>query len=157
MRLCSKRRLTRSHADTLRRADIVVLAARWQPWSAEYLRKSLIHLDLNGQVIVIGSKSFEKNRRALLAYDPDHLELARKMPEHSVLQSTEILESSLDQDQFVNLVDIVCNDGCPLFTPEGELLSYDGVHLTPEGASYIGTLLFNEPPLSQFVKQSAKP
>lgn len=155
--LCSKRRLTQKHADTLKSADIVVLAARWQSWSAEYLKQTLNHLDLNAQVIVIGSKSFEKNRRALLAYSPDHLEIARKMPETSVLQSTEILERSLEKDQFVNLVNIVCMEGCPLFTPEGDLLSYDGLHLTPEGVSYIGTLLFKEPPLSSFAKQSEKP
>ena len=155
--LCSKRRLTQKHADTLKSADIVVLAARWQSWSAEYLKQTLTHLDLNAQVIVIGSKSFEKNRRALLAYSPDHLEIARKMPDTSVLQSTEILERSLEKDQFVNLVNIVCMEGCPLFTPEGDLLSYDGLHLTPEGVSYIGTLLFKEPPLSSFAKQSEKP
>ena len=155
--LCSKRRLTQKHADTLKSADIVVLAARWQSWSAEYLKQTLNHLDLNAQVIVIGSKSFEKNRRALLAYSPDHVEIARTMPETSVLQSTEILERSLEKDQFVNLVNIVCMEGCPLFTPEGDLLSYDGLHLTPEGVSYIGTLLFKEPPLSSFAKQSEKP
>jgi hypothetical protein len=41
------------------------------------------------------------------------------------------------------------NGTCPLFTPNGKLISYDGTHLTRHGALYIGDIIFNNKPLNK--------
>jgi hypothetical protein len=54
---------------------------------------------------------------------------------------------------FVDTHAIVCGvevPGCPLFTPSGSLISYDGFHLTQAGARYVGTLLFRDPALAGY-------
>ena len=44
---------------------------------------------------------------------------------------------------------LVCGDrsDCPLFTDEGDAISYDGSHLTPGGAGWMGQLFYREVPL----------
>ena len=41
------------------------------------------------------------------------------------------------------MFDFICEgkNTCPLFTPGGSLISFDGGHLTPEGAHLTGSLL----------------
>jgi hypothetical protein len=46
---------------------------------------------------------------------------------------------------------ILCDEKtntCPLFNSQGELLSFDGVHLTRAGAQYVGERLKGLPQLS---------
>jgi hypothetical protein len=47
---------------------------------------------------------------------------------------------------FMDVTAMMCaNDmQCRLFDPEGELLSYDGAHLTPAGARYLGRQLLEQ-------------
>lgn len=42
----------------------------------------------------------------------------------------------------------MCNGGCPLLTPDLALISYDGLHLTREGAQYLAPILLDTPPLA---------
>jgi len=53
----------------------------------------------------------------------------------------------------VNVSGMLCGPegSCPLFLPNGRLISYDGGHLTKEGAVLLGKLLFEELPARQFV------
>ena len=37
---------------------------------------------------------------------------------------------------------------CPVFTNEGKLISFDGGHLTKEGAQFVGEKLFVSPALA---------
>jgi hypothetical protein len=46
--------------------------------------------------------------------------------------------------EFIDLHRLVCGENavtCPVFTPEGKLISHDGGHLTQAGAAWIGSLL----------------
>jgi hypothetical protein len=54
----------------------------------------------------------------------------------------------------VNILDLMCIDGCPLFTDEGALISYDGAHLTPAGAAFLADYVFKQGPLSAFATAS---
>ena len=50
-------------------------------------------------------------------------------------------------DVFVDLMQMACGDerDCPLFTSDLNLISYDGSHLTKEGAVYLGQKLREHP------------
>lgn len=149
-RLCTKRQLTDAEVEKMRAADVVVFAFRWQPWAARAFDRILTALDLPGQIVVVGSKSFEKNRRALLSFDPANVATVRKAPEDIVVETSDLLKNRAPEGSFVNLVDLVCDEGCPLFTTGGELISYDGKHLTPAGAQFIAERVFSAGPLSTF-------
>ena len=42
------------------------------------------------------------------------------------------------------------NQTCPVFTPGGKLITFDGMHVTKFGARYVGDILFKKKPLNQF-------
>lgn len=151
--LCSKRSLDASDVAKMRASDVVVIAARWQPWAAAVFDQSLEAMKLPGEIIVVGSKSFEENRRAMLGFDPAQIAAARKAPDAWARESTELLERIVPEGQFVNLVARMCDGGCPLLTDEGALISYDGRHLTPDGAAYLSKFVFDQGPLAPFAKR----
>lgn len=149
-RMCKSRVLSEANVAKVQAADLVVIAARWKPWSAALFERSLAAMAVPGEVIVIGSKSFERNRRAVLKVEPAMASAARKAPDDWLRQSTDLLGPIVPEGQFVNLLDLVCIDGCPLFTEDGALISYGGVHLTPEGAAFFAKRVFDQGPLKPF-------
>jgi len=150
---CGKRALDAADVAKMRAADVVVIAARWQPWAAAVFGQSLEAMALPGEVIVVGSKSFEGNRRKLLEYDSTRVGAARKVPDAWSRESSVLLESIVPEGRFVNLVARMCSGGCPLFTDAGALISYDGLHLTPAGAAYVSKFVFDHGPLAPFAKR----
>jgi len=50
----------------------------------------------------------------------------------------------------VNILDLMCIQGCPLFTDEGELISHDVAHLTPAGAAFLADYAFQQGALGAF-------
>ena len=134
-------------------ADVVVLAASWSQWSAALLPETLQQFGSNPKrrVFVLGPKSVgEINIRNLLQ-EP----LAMRVQEHRpVAAATTEMERSLaaelPENTYVSMQTAVCGTAptCKLFTPEGELISFDGWHLTRAGAAYAGRNLFNASPLS---------
>ncbi len=147
--LCARRLLRDKDVARLRQADIVILAASWRHWSAEHLAATIAALQLptETKLLVIGSKSFEPSRRALLRV-PDPA-IARVAPTERAAETTAILTRTLPEGIFVNTLAQVCPGGCPLFTPEGAMISHDGHHLTQEGARHLGNILFRAPPLNR--------
>ena len=54
-------------------------------------------------------------------------------------------QKTLDKNIFVDLHELVCGTSsvsCPVFTNDVKLISFDGGHLTKDGAQYIGRILF---------------
>ncbi|MEN8832575.1 acyltransferase family protein [Pacificibacter sp.] len=149
---CENRSLKATQVAKMHQADVVIFSARWQPWAADLFAESLEAMELTADVYVVGSKSFQPNRRFVLDFESSNFETARVKPEDSVVDSTRILSSSLPNSMFVDTMKIMCGNGCPIFTENGSLISYDGLHLTPEGAAYMGDLVFGAPPLSAFIQ-----
>jgi hypothetical protein len=58
-------------------------------------------------------------------------------------------------DHLLDLHKLVCGNkqDCPISTPTGYLISYDGYHLTREGVLYIGKLLKGNKPFKDFWEQ----
>lgn len=155
---CAKRQLVAEHIEMLRKADIVVFASRWSKWSAESFAKSLeaMALPRSVRVLVFGPKIFEENRRELLTFDPAAARQQFKKVPDDILETNAILHRSVPAGSYVDIIREVCaGNTCPLFDSDGQMISYDGRHLTREGARYIGEKLFAALPLSAFARKDA--
>jgi hypothetical protein len=134
-------------------ADVVILVANWKEWSAAQLPHTIkaLHLNTQQKLIIIGRKSFGKiSIRRYLRLPNKKLLSLRNKPDAVQMKINTLMKNSLSKDIFVDLQDIICgSQTCPLFTEEAALISFDGGHLTKEGAKYIGQQLFKTPILSQ--------
>jgi len=139
-----------------READVVLLAFSWQPWAAQRLPETIANLRLrpDQRILVIGKKSFGKfNVRALYGVTADALPEVGSRPDQKAIEVNDVLRAVLPADPFIDLQSLICPDGgeCPLFTPDGSILSYDGLHLTQAGARYVGERLFSDARLRGYV------
>ena len=142
--------------DLARQADVIVLAARWEKWSAARLPETIASLGLHpGQTLfVVGRKSFGSfNVRALYGADPEQLPRVRARASPDALAVNHILRRQLPPEQFVDVQAMICAGGreCPLFTPGGGIISYDGGHLTERGARFVGARVFEDPRLRKYL------
>lgn len=137
-----------------READTVILVANWRPWAAERLPATLAAYGFrpDQEVLVVGPKSFRgANLRRLVDADPARFAGIRVAQVGAMRTATEDLRRLIPAAQLIDLQAIAC-DGwdCPLFTPEGHLISHDGSHLTREGARWLGGRVFADPRLARF-------
>ena len=128
-------------------ADLIILVANWKDWSAKQLPQTIAKLGLNPtqKLLVIGRKSFGKiSIRKYLRMSDEKLAGLRNQPESQHMDINELMKQTLDKEVFVNLHQQVCgaSNDCPVFTPDLKLISFDGGHLTKDGAKYIGKILF---------------
>jgi hypothetical protein len=131
-------------------ADLIILGASWKEWSAKSLAQSIKNMGLNPQqkLVVIGKKSY--GRVAISEYlkmHEDDLKHLRNPVNTGQMEINQILKDTLAKGVFIDQHEMVCgkSETCPLFTDKMELISFDGGHLTKEGARYIGRILFQNP------------
>jgi hypothetical protein len=145
------------HADSLERsmttiqqADLVIYVSRWKLEIAKRLPQSIKQLALgeNQKMIVIGSKFFGKIsiKRYIHMDDKELVTLRNNVGTVSEDINT-ILEKGLHKEvEFIDQHELICDDStrCPVFTNDLRLISYDGRHLTKDGARYVGKVLFQK-------------
>jgi peptidoglycan/LPS O-acetylase OafA/YrhL len=144
-------------------ADVVLIARAWKEWEVDRLLETLKNFSFppSTRVIVVGSKRSlfyikkpksylgmsiaEKrsvrikrqpyNMGGLIHYDPYDSSMRENLKSNSV--------------EFIDIFTHVCGgedgSGCPAFTDDGLLISYDDGHLTQAGAKYIGQKLAAHP------------
>lgn len=151
---CSRNSILAESVSLARSADVVVLAAGWRKWEAERILETIQAFGLRPEqsLIVFGRKWFGNGvtRAYLELSQEDRLRLKARIPAEFA-EMNAIFKSKLPKTTYIDVQSILCGDGdrCPVFTPSGELIAYDGTHLTPEGARYIGKLVFNDPVLNK--------
>lgn len=145
--LCEKSDSLLQAKKEIETADLIILSAKWRKWAAEQLPQTIINLGLKPQqkLVVIGVKSFGRvSIRKYLRLSEDKLRALRNEIDGNQHEVNELMKKTISHDVFVNTHQIVCGSGstCPLFTKELKLISFDGGHLTKEGALSIGKMLF---------------
>ncbi|OXR50240.1 hypothetical protein PuT2_05640 [Pusillimonas sp. T2] len=145
---CARNPTVRSSKALVEQADIVILAASWSKWAAELLPETIekMSLESDQRLFVIGPKSFGTvNIAELLALGEVSRGSIRHQPSAEILEVNRILGEGVRPESFVDQIATICGDDfkCPVVTPDDELISYDGSHLTKEGAKYIGRRLFD--------------
>ncbi len=154
---------TPERADSLERAkaqmqeaDLVIFASRWKPDIAAALPQTLRTLALSPKqrVVVVGNKFFGQIsvRNYLNMPANDLKKLENKVDPEEAKTINAVLAKGLGKEiVFVDPHSLLCGDdtSCPLFTDEVNLISYDGRHLTKEGARYVGRVLFQRSALGK--------
>ena len=66
-----------------------------------------------------------------------------QVPSSEIVEINDLMKRSLPDEVFVNVLEGFCGAKlkCKLFTDEGDLISYDGSHVTKIGASIYGRLI----------------
>ena len=159
-KICTNYKIDDAVMQRLNVADVVLLHASWVKWSASLLPQTIINLGLKPEqrLIVLGRKNFSFGSggiRRLLSFKKDNLASFRSIKSESHLETNRIMRSNLPANIFVDFHEIICgaSNTCPLFTPKGELISYDGGHLTKAGATYLGTKLMSHPAFTDYAKR----
>jgi peptidoglycan/LPS O-acetylase OafA/YrhL len=128
-------------------ADEVWYASAWEYWQAELISRSVENtVHLTGKTVkVFGRKSFgEIDIRKLLSLDvKDRISFVNRIDVGAV-NTNSLMKRQLKSNVFVDVQSLLCGDllnECKIFTDKGELISYDGGHLTVYGAKYFGSKL----------------
>ena len=138
-------------------ASVIVLASDWQPWQWEHLAETHANLSLrtDADIFVLGRKDFGAvHLRSLLDMPVSRRLAIRNSANPLQTQADELLRASLGP-HFIDLQAALCpdGDGCELFTQQGDLVSYDGGHLTRAGAQWAGPRVL---PILPFVQEIAQ-
>ncbi|MCF6189630.1 MAG: hypothetical protein L3J51_04055 [Cocleimonas sp.] len=131
-------------------ADLVILVASWKAWSAKHLSQTIKNLAIEPQqkLVVLGKKSYGRVAiKKYLSLPDKDLKLIRNIVDKGQMEVNQILKDSLGENTFVDQHEMVCGKQktCQIFTDKMELISFDGGHLTKEGARYTGRILFQNP------------
>ena len=126
----------------------------WEPWILNSLNDILNNpIFLNKKVFIIGTKNFgEINIRKLLKLSiDDRLNYEFKLSDKEVNLEKEI-KSLLRSKSYISSFEIYCNQkfNCKIFTNNNEIISYDGGHLTKQGAKFFGQKLFENDNLRMY-------
>jgi peptidoglycan/LPS O-acetylase OafA/YrhL len=127
-------------------ADAIWIASNWTPWEAALLPASVrkLRAGFRGSVLVFGSKNFGRFTIPSLLHLPaaDRTSLRSPMIA-SYVELNESMKSSLPDANFIDVSALMCGSAntCVLFASDGKLISFDGQHLTQDGAAYFGKKL----------------
>jgi len=153
---CARATLDAEDLGRLREADVVLVALAWKPWSAATAARTIDALGLHDHaaLYVLGSKYglFSHAPRDVLHLAPSALQGEYVTPSAKERAVNDALRAQVAPDRFVDFHALLCgaNGLCPVFGPDGALLSYDGGHLTRGGAAHVGARLFSETPLRAY-------
>jgi len=128
-------------------ADLIILVANWKEWAAKELPQTIQNMGLSPdqKLFVIGRKSFGKIAvRKYLRLPENELTSLRNKVDKEQDKVNGIMRKNLSKDIFIDLQQLVCGSPstCPVFTSDLKLISFDGGHLTKDGARHVGKVLF---------------
>jgi len=151
---CQKSDTLTAALPQIKQADVVIIAANWKLWSAQRLPTTVQNLKIKApqKLFIVGRKNFGKlNLRKYVRMSEAKLKALRNPVQGAQQEINRVIKQSVPAAMFVDIQALICRseDDCPLFTPQVRLISYDGGHLTPQGAQYIGGVLLQHPPLNQ--------
>lgn len=91
------------------------------------------------QLYGIGTKSYGKSLGPVYTrrHNSDYYKSTIRL-DKSVIRINNMLKESWGEDNYINFISLTSSNGVDMrvFTPEGMLISFDGMHLTQDGAKY---------------------
>ncbi len=131
----------------MQQVDEVWFASSWQPWHLDYMTQSIANVRAMtaAKVRVLGRKDLGGiNATAFLKVEPDaRYKIISKVPELHI-QVNKRMKALLPAEVFVDIQPLLCGasvDACAPFDRDGFLLTFDGTHLTQDGAKTLGMKL----------------
>ncbi|KAG1682822.1 Methionine synthase [Nymphon striatum] len=152
--ICQKADTLAEAMPQINQADVVIIAANWKLWSAQRLSTTIQNLQIKTpqKLFVVGRKDFGKvNLRKYLQLSDNELRTLRNPVYGLQREINQTIKQKVPERMFVDIQALICKseNDCPLFTPQPRLISFDGGHLTKDGARYVGSILLQNPPLNQ--------
>jgi peptidoglycan/LPS O-acetylase OafA/YrhL len=102
------------------------------------------------KIVVIGTKNFGWNMNAVMLINQHERYGYRAQVLKEVVMENDRVAHALPGEYFVNML-VLISDGdgrVPVFTEDKKIISQDRIHLTKDGAKFIGEKLFEHPLLS---------
>ena len=131
----------------LREADEVWVASAWREWNLPFLTETLEALQArNPELVVFGRKGFGDVREGQLIFGGlDAWRHPRPVAEEVFAVNAALQERLPDGVRFVDVQTALCGVGesCVNWS-DGDILSYDGGHLTRNGARVLGKRVFSD-------------
>lgn len=128
-------------------ADEIWFASSWQDWQTEHIAESVENVEtlMGKNARVFGRKNFGYvNISELIEMtEKERVAIRNVVPEIQIDVNNQ-MKNSLSSEDFVDVEKLLCGNDiniCPIFTDTGELKTFDGTHLTPDGAEYYGSQL----------------
>ena len=152
--LCAKVESLTTSKRQIENADVIVFASLWRSWAVQKLPQTIKNLELRDsqKLVVLGRKSFGRISLRHYLRMPDSKRInVRNAINQQFLNDNRLLSQKLAPGMFVDQYALICGsrqNTCPVFTPEAKLISFDGGHLTKEGARYVGDRIFTSAALS---------
>lgn len=122
-------------------ADGVIVISAWDAFTGRHaraLRDELFSLGANN-VLIVGRKNFPAlSTREIIDLNREAIIELREEIDLDFYRVNQHMKQDMPEG-FLDLHRLVCGPtaACPVATPEGFLISYDGGHLTQEGARFI--------------------
>lgn len=129
------------------RADEIWLASHWLDWQAVLLQISLKNISnmTNAKIKVFGKKDFPAfNPRKYLNLTVEERAAFTEPLNANQIELNEKMKRNSRKFQFIDTQQLMYRGditNCKIFNSEGFLKTYDGGHLTQEGARYFGEQL----------------
>lgn len=138
--------------DFLNSSDYVVLAGYWGATSdegADWVQSCYGELSRNthGKVFVLGTKNFGWNNNFVKWLPRESLYKHRVRPLKTVSSFNKKARNTI-RSHYIDLIGLLSDTQgkLPIFTDKNTFITYDTSHLTPDGARYVGGLLFKHHP-----------
>ena len=129
--------------ELIKQADEIWLIGAWAPWVIQFLPSTVRRLEseFGVKVRVFGNKDFGViSQNMALRVDEVERSAYRQPSLPTAIQTADLMAQSLPANNFIELLDLMCSGNaseCTIFTPDGDLISPDGGHLTKAGAKYL--------------------
>jgi hypothetical protein len=154
--LCNQSDSLESAKAQIAEADIIIFSALWRMWAVKALPKTISNLGLSPEqkLYVIGRRSFLKpNKEQLHDLSKGQQQSLRSAVDIHQQAINTAMAKVLDEQTFVDVHFWVCGReaSCPVFTDNMKLISFDGGHLSKDGAHYLGRILFNKSQLAALI------
>ena len=128
-------------------ADEIWLTGRWNEWVISLLPQTIANLEetYGARVRVFGLKNFGPMNmtQALSIPIKDRPSFRQPAADHIVSIDTSMKEI-IPPGYFIKLLDPFCagdHRACPVFSPDGQIFTIDGGHLTQAGAQHMAPIL----------------
>ena len=128
-------------------ADEIWFASRWQTWQIPFVSTSVAQtVAFSGKrVRVFGTKNWTNfSLRYLVSLTKAERVTYQSSWGNDATEMNTHLKRTLDTHVFVDVQNVLCGINktqCPIFTPQADLITYDGLHLTRPGAEWLGQRL----------------
>ncbi len=142
-------------------ADSIWLVSSWNHWTVRFLKESVSNLEkrFGSKFIVFSSKNFGRVNIAMLRKKNIAERVFLRAPMRSdVSNVNRLLQASFNDTRYVDVSSFFCDiRGCSQFTSAGDLISFDGSHLTRQGAKWLGMWLRRHRLLAKFFDSQNPP